>query len=128
MGFFNKPKSAATTTKPVKISEPEPVKVFTRKKFLISPSVTIPADPIHTQEHEAATKSTPPSLYKCRWPCPCGGTVPNAPPTCTKPKRVPKKQNPAGVDCIDILVCEQCDDRFQCPAYATFCHYHPAKR
>jgi len=54
---------------------------------------------------------------RCFWPCPCGGTVPDAPEWCEWRKPNAK----AGTYCTDAAICAfTCDDRFSCTAYKRY--------
>lgn len=51
---------------------------------------------------------------RCWWPCPCGGTIPDAPPHCKWAKRRGKKNSDR---CVDIIVCVRtCPDSKECEA------------
>lgn len=54
---------------------------------------------------------------RCYWPCPCGGTVPDAPDHCVF--SVPAPKGPG--KCVDAAVCLTCcGDRGICEAYQNF--------
>lgn len=54
---------------------------------------------------------------RCYWNCPCGGTVPDAPPHCIKGRYQPR----ARTNCVDVLICVNgCPHIKECPAYKAF--------
>lgn len=54
---------------------------------------------------------------RCDWPCPCGGTVPDAPDHCVWSK----KRGKANTLCTDAVICaSQCPDKGVCEAYQEF--------
>lgn len=54
---------------------------------------------------------------RCYWPCPCGGTVPDAPDHCVWRKRRGK----ANTYCTDASICASiCPDKGVCDAYKDF--------
>lgn len=56
---------------------------------------------------------------RCYWPCPCGGTVPDAPEWCAYRKPAPCPG--ANTFCTPACICEfTCGDHFVCDAYKRY--------
>lgn len=81
---------------------------------------------LENYQQDQSTEQTPrrrqvPPEYeretRCYWPCPCGGTVPDAPDHCVWRKRRGK----ANTYCTDASICaSQCPDKGVCDAYKDF--------
>ena len=54
---------------------------------------------------------------RCYWPCPCGGTVPDAPDHCVFSTEAPKGHGM----CVAATACLMlCGDRIECDAYKNY--------
>ena len=64
--------------------------------------------------------------YHCHFPCPCGGRVPNAPTSCGHAKI---RSHGAGIDCIDILICQNiCLQNETCPTILQYYSIFPERK
>lgn len=53
---------------------------------------------------------------RCHWPCPCGGTVPDAPASCAHRRFTSK----AATHCVDAQLCTRCGQRASCDAFDNY--------
>lgn len=74
----------------------------------------------HSIQQTPRRRQVPPEYERetrCHWPCPCGGTVPDAPEHCVWSK----KRGKANTLCTDAVICaSQCPDKGVCEAYQEF--------
>jgi ribosomal protein S20 len=83
-------------------------------------TTTLNSVPDQHTEHLPRRRQVPPEYERetrCYWPCPCGGTVPDAPDHCVWRKRRGK----ANTYCTDASICaSQCPDKGVCESYQEF--------
>lgn len=90
----------------------EPPKLVRRNK---------PAEPTVAQQPVRMVRKNIPDEIKmktrCHWPCPCGGTVPDAPDYCEFSWFVPR----ANTWCVDASTCNfHCGEKLECEAFKRF--------